>query len=68
MSRRAASFTQADVARAARGALEAGLAVVRIEVDNAGRIAIICAEGAQGPAGGADDVEARLKRARGWAS
>ena len=48
MSRRAASFTQADVARAARGALEAGLAVVRIEVDNAGRIAMYLRRGRAG--------------------
>ena len=43
MAPRAASFRQADVKRAVKGALAAGLAVDRIEVDGDGRIVIVAA-------------------------
>ena len=35
-----ARFTQADVTRAARGAVAAGLCVVRLEIDQTGKLAI----------------------------
>ena len=38
MSRKKQTFTQNDVAKAARGALKAGLALQRIELSNDGRI------------------------------
>lgn len=40
MSNRAASFKQIDVTRAAKGALAAGLDVVRMEIDRDGKIVI----------------------------
>jgi hypothetical protein len=40
MSRRAQTFTQSDITRAARGAIKAGLAVRRIEIDRSGKIVI----------------------------
>lgn len=40
MSNRAASFKQIDVTRAAKGALAAGLDVVRMEIDREGKIVI----------------------------
>jgi len=39
---RRSSFTKAQVARAAAGAIKAGLTVGRIEIDAAGKIVIIC--------------------------
>jgi len=41
MTRRAVLFRQADVTRALRGALDAGLLVARVEIDRDGRIVII---------------------------
>jgi hypothetical protein len=46
MSRRAAAFSQADVTRASRGALKAGLPVRRVEIDAAGKIVVICSDDA----------------------
>jgi hypothetical protein len=43
MVRQAASFTQAHVSRAAKGAIAAGLNVVRVEIDPAtGKIMVVC--------------------------
>jgi hypothetical protein len=65
VSRRSASFTQADVTRASRGAVKAGLAVRRVEIDEAGKIVVICSDDApEQPESGAG-WEARLRRARG---
>jgi hypothetical protein len=65
MSRRPAIITQADVARACRGALKAGLAVRRVEIDAAGKIVVICSNDVpEQPESGAG-WEARLRRARG---
>jgi hypothetical protein len=57
------SFTQADVTRAIRGALKAGLPVRRVEIDENGKIVIVCVEDApeqqfDDPAG----FEERLRR------
>ena len=44
MVRLAASFTQAHVSRATKGAIPAGLNVVRVEIDPAtGKIVVVCA-------------------------
>lgn len=45
MSNRAASFKQIDVTRAAKGALAAGLDVVRMEIDRDGKIVIVVGNG-----------------------
>ena len=41
MSRRPSLFRQTDLTRAVKGALEAGIAVERIEIDKDARIAIV---------------------------
>jgi len=41
MSRGPCTFTEADVARACRGATKAGLVVHRIEIDRAGKIVVV---------------------------
>ena len=43
MAPRAASFRQADITRAVKGALAAGLSVGRVEVGGDGRIVIVAA-------------------------
>ena len=64
MRRRAASFRQADVTRAMRGAIKAGATVRRVVIDPDGKIAVICAEATE-PANPDAGLE-RLMRARGW--
>jgi hypothetical protein len=67
MPRRPASFTKADVARAVGGAVKAGLAVHRIEIDAQGKIVVICTDAPQAvPQPLADAFEERLRSARGW--
>ncbi|WP_372425840.1 hypothetical protein [Salinarimonas chemoclinalis] len=46
MPRRPAPFTQADVARAVKGAASAGLRVGRVEIAPDGRIIVVSAEAA----------------------
>jgi hypothetical protein len=41
MTRRAVAFRQADVSRAVKGAVAAGLAIARVEIDAAGKIVIV---------------------------
>jgi hypothetical protein len=65
MSRRQAAFTQAQVSRAARCTIKAGLAVSRVEIDASGKIVIICAEGPPSDLP-PEDFEARLRSATGW--
>lgn len=43
MPRSPATFTQADVSRAVKGASAAGVVIGRVEVDRSGRIVIIAA-------------------------
>lgn len=45
MTARSASFKQADVTRAAKGAIKAGLPVARMEIDREGKIIIVFGEG-----------------------
>lgn len=66
MSRRAAIFRQGDVTRAARGAVKAGLPVSRVEIDQTGKIVVICQSEQGEGAMAAPDLDA-LRRARGWA-
>jgi hypothetical protein len=61
MTRRAPTFTTAQISRAARGAMKAGLSVSRVEIDASGKISVIC-----GDAAPPDDFEARLRGATGW--
>jgi hypothetical protein len=66
MSKRAPTFTQSQISRAARGAMKAGLSVSRVEIDANGKIVVVCAD-APPPAASPDDFEARLRSATGWA-
>jgi hypothetical protein len=65
MSRRAPTFTTAQISRAARGAMKAGLSVSRVEIDASGKISVICGD-VPPPAAPPDDFEARLRGATGW--
>jgi hypothetical protein len=38
------SFTQANISRAAKGAMAAGLNVIRVEVDATGKIVVVCGD------------------------
>lgn len=64
--RTAVKVRQADVARAVRGALKAGLSVSRVEVDASGKIIVICGD-APAPVASPADFETRLRSATGWA-
>jgi hypothetical protein len=66
MSRRRAAFTEAQIARAARGAMKAGLTVSRVEIDATGKVAVICGD-APATAEEPDDFEVRLRSIKGWA-
>jgi hypothetical protein len=66
MSRRAPTFTTAQISCAARGAMKAGLLVTRLEIDATGKIIVICGD-AHPPAAPPGDFEARLRSATGWA-
>ena len=48
MSRGPLPFRQTDVARAIKGAVAAGLAVQRVEVDKAGKIVVVVGRTGQG--------------------
>jgi hypothetical protein len=68
MSRRRASFTQAQITRAVRGAIKGGLSVSGVKVDADGSIIVLSGPEApptEGPADPADFME-RLAAARGW--
>jgi hypothetical protein len=41
---RRAGFTQANVSRAAKGAMAAGLNVIRVEIDAFGKIVVVCGD------------------------
>jgi hypothetical protein len=66
MSRRAAAFTQSDVARVVRGMLKAGVTVARVEIDASGKIVVHCSEDAPAREANPADFEARLRREKGW--
>jgi hypothetical protein len=66
MSRRARTFTQADVSRALRGAIKGGLQPTRIEIDADGKIVILCEIAPEPSADDPAGWEQRLRRANGW--
>jgi hypothetical protein len=66
MTRRAPTFTTAQISRAARGAMKAGLSVARLEIDATGKIIVICGD-APPPAAPPDGFEGRLRSATEWA-
>ncbi|WP_192740836.1 hypothetical protein [Bradyrhizobium sp. OAE829] len=45
MSRGAQTFKQGDVTKAVKGAVNAGLEVQRVEIDQAGKIVNFCRQG-----------------------
>jgi hypothetical protein len=45
MPRRPARFSPSDVRRAIQGAMDAGLSVARVEIDQDGKIVIVSGEG-----------------------
>ncbi len=57
-----ARFTQADVTRAAKGAVAAGLRVVRLEIDQTGKLVVITSVE---PDGNADSALAEWERTHG---
>lgn len=62
MGRHAKTFTQADVSRTVKGALNGGLAVGRVEIDKDGRIVLIAGRAAakpNDPAAAFDEWEAK---------
>ena len=44
MSNTSAAFKQVDIKRAAKGALDAGLNVARVEIDREGKIVVVVGE------------------------
>jgi hypothetical protein len=66
MSRAPAKFRQADVTRAMRGAIKAGLSVSRVEIDRDGKIVVICSDYAQTIEESPEEAMERFRRARGW--
>lgn len=50
MPRRPARFLQSDVRRAVQGAMDAGLTVARVEIDQDGKIVIVSGSEAKFPA------------------
>jgi hypothetical protein len=44
MARRPCTFKQQDVTRALRGAIAAGIAILRVEIDKAGKIVIVATD------------------------
>jgi hypothetical protein len=50
MPRRPARFLQSDVRRAVQGAMDAGLTVARVEIDQDGKIVIVFGSEAKFPA------------------
>ena len=57
-----ARFTQADITRAAKGAVAAGLSVVRFEIDQTGKLAVFTSAE---PENNADTALAEWKRTHG---
>ncbi len=66
MTARPATFRQADITRAVKGARAAGLSVAKVEVDN-GRITVIAATGeaATGPMSDLEKWQEQKGRGRG---
>lgn len=59
MANRPATFTQADVTRAAKGVLAAGLSVARVEIGQDGRIIVRCKDDELTP-GGVEEIDKSL--------
>ncbi len=49
MSRGPQTFRQRDVTKAVKGAIAAGVEVLRVEVDKTGRIIVVTAKGEENP-------------------
>jgi hypothetical protein len=64
MSRGPLRFKQSDVTRAVKGAIAAGLDVVRIEIDHAGRIVILTAGAGAEEQPAPDDLDRELDEFR----
>jgi hypothetical protein len=47
MSRRPVPFRQQDLTRAVRGVIAAGVSVLRVEIDNTGKVVVITHDDAQ---------------------
>ncbi|MEY8838314.1 hypothetical protein AB9K41_04645 [Cribrihabitans sp. XS_ASV171] len=59
MAKRAAIFTQADVTRATKGVLAAGLPVVGVEIGQDGKIIVMCHK-ASSSEGGVAEIDKHL--------
>ena len=57
MSRAPGKFKLADVAKACKGVVRAGLEVQRVEIDDAGKISVLTGKPPANTAGGADKGE-----------
>jgi hypothetical protein len=66
MPRRASSFTRAEVARAVRGAIEGGMTVSGVEIDQRGRIVVLSASQSQPFVENPEGFERRLREGTGW--
>lgn len=62
MTRRAAAFRQADIARAVKGARAAGLSIQSVEIDANGKIVIVSATDRQQPGRGLDGSKVVMER------
>jgi hypothetical protein len=66
LSRKPAQISQTHIARAIRGTLKAGLSVHRVEIDETGKIVVICGGAPAAVEHPPEDFEARLRSATGW--
>jgi hypothetical protein len=60
MTRASAPFRQADVTRAIKGAVAAGVDISRIEIDAAGKIVIVPGKPTEVPATPVDELDREL--------
>jgi hypothetical protein len=60
MARAPSTFRQQDVTRAVKAVIAAGVDISRIEIDKAGKIVIVTANGSQAGESAADDLDREL--------